>query len=278
MRKETGGNTPKTNSTTRSAKPSSSPKRKPTRSQASKANGGPEVVPITQNPRPSTLPPPIASDLTVMKDEEPFGFPGATPLAVAFQYIKPSWRNYIMYVDMEARAANVDAQRYMATWTALQPKDRRTAMPEQLCELASVPAADLVAWVSKQVWLSQSASASMALSFLRAPVVAKIGEFAMASPDNHQHAKLFMQAGGMLPQPARGGGVHATFLNAPIASSNAQAGVVSESSPVPRAGLMDMDSEIVELSKIMATGGTECAAEDLEDDSEEDEEFEEDED
>jgi hypothetical protein len=200
---------------------------------------------------------------------------GHTSITSALRYVEPTWRNYIQYVDMESRAGNPDAARYLSMWHSLPPIERVSHVPEQICELASVTPADLMSWVTRQIWNEGSAQTSMVLSFMRARVLRNTAEFAMASPDNYKHAELFMKSAGMLPTAARAGsGSPVTIFNAPVASSGsvALAGSRSESTPVHASGLRDMDSEIVELSKIMQTGGTACAAEDedREDDDEDD--------
>lgn len=177
-----------------------------------------------------------------------------------------------MYVDLEARTGNEDAKRYLATWHALSGDERRSHMPEQLCDLASVPASDLIRWVSGQAWQESAAKSSMCMSFMRDQVLEKTAQFAMASPDNYRHADLFMRTSGLLAAPGRSAGPAVHIFNAPVASSGSVAGVVSDSSPVDRSGLRDMDHEIVELSRVMQTGGTECAAEVLKDDRPDDDE------
>ena len=244
----------------------------------------------TQNPRPR-LPPAPAQDI----DDEPtasappsppvatdtgtapppastpvFLDPRRTPLAAAFRYIQPSWRNYIMYVDMEARAGNIDARNYLDVWNALPPGERRAVWPEQLCDMAHVSPSDLIAMVSKQAFTEQQAASSMCLSFMKTQVLDKTAEFAMASPDNYRHAELFLKSAGALPVAARGGGLTVPIFNMPTASSGSVAlsGSKSESSPVAVSGLRSMDDEIVELSRIMQTGGIAAAAEDLPDEDE----------
>lgn len=175
---------------------------------------------------------------------------GHTPLAAAFRFIEPTWRNYIMYVDLEARTGNPDAQRYLKLWSSLPPSERRTHVPEQICQLAVVAASDLIRWVTGQAWLEGSAKANLCMSFMRDKVLEKTAQFAMDSPDNYRHADLFMRASGTLPQAARGGGT--TIFNVPVASSNSIAGAKSDSAAALRSGsMLGMDEEIVELSKIM---------------------------
>ena len=181
-----------------------------------------------------------------------------------------------MYVDVEARTGNEDARRFLRVWSALRPSEQRTVVPEQVCELAQVSAADLVSWVTKQVWEENQSATSMVLSFNRPRVMAKAAEFAMSNPDNGRHMELFMKSAALLPQPGRGGaGPGISIYNMPTASSGSVAlsGAKSESSPVSVSGLRDMDSEIVGISQIMQMNDAplKSRAETLEDDLDADE-------
>jgi hypothetical protein len=192
---------------------------------------------------------------------------GHTPLSAAFRFVEPTWRNYIMYVDMEARTGNADAQRYLAIWQALSGGEKQSHFPEQLCELATVSPSDLIRWVAGQAWMEGSAKAAMCMTFMRDRVLEKTAEFAMQTPENYKHTELFMRASGLLPS---GGGRTApavTIFNAPTASSGSVAvsGARSESA----AGLHSMDEEIVELSKVMQTEGLEDRIPNVPDDDEE---------
>jgi len=206
---------------------------------------------VTQNPKPQ-LPPPPVQDLE--RVHEPAVMGARPPLAAAFRFVEPTWRNYIAYVDAEARTGNKDAERYVRIWQSLPRKEQQSHVPEQLCELASVPAADLIAWVTRQAWVESSAKTSLVLSFMKDRVVEKTAEFAMASPDNIKHAELFSRQAGLVQTPGAGGrGSGTTIYNVPVASSGAVAlaGSRSESSPVNASGLKSMDQEIVDLSAIM---------------------------
>ncbi len=236
------------------------------------------LVPITQNQKP-ILPPPPVQDLTPVdgaiahdRASRELSIFGHTPLSAAFRFVSPTWRNYIMYVDLEARTGNLDAARYLKLWQSLPVKERASHFPEQICDLANVPSADLVRWVAGQAWAEGSAKANICMSFLRDRVLEKSAEFAMASPDNYKHTDLFMRASGLLAPSNGRSGPAVTIFNAPVASSSsvALADSKSESAPVDRSGLRDMDSEIVELSRVMQTGDTHARAEDLEDEEEDD--------
>src|SRR5580698_6969587 len=128
MKKETGKHVPRSRKpkpTTQSEKASGS--RSPRRTKGAKEHKLAEVTPITQNAKvDTTLPVGPVQDLTDTSSPVPASAQvrghgatalfGLTPLASAFRYIEPTWRNYISYVDMEARAGNVDAQYFIRIW------------------------------------------------------------------------------------------------------------------------------------------------------------------
>jgi len=228
------------------------------------------------------MPPPPVQDLECIHEPAVAGV--RPPLAAAFRFVEPTWRNYIAYVDAEARTGNKDAERYVRIWQSLPRKEQQSHVPEQLCELSNVPAADLIAWVTRQAWVESSAKTSLVLSFMKDRVVEKTAEFAMASADNIKHAELFSRQAGLVQTPGVGGrGAGTTIYNVPVASSGAVAlaGSRSESSPVNASGLKSMDQEIVDLSAIMQrqdapTGARAEALVDEPDDDDNDAESEED--
>lgn len=179
--------------------------------------------------------------------------PFLTSLAVAFRFVQPTWRNYITYVDAEARTGNEDARRYLRTWQSLPPKERLSVVPEQVCEMADVLPADLISWVSKHVWLEGTAASSMVLSFNKPRVLDAVATAAL-DPENGRHAEMFLKAAGVLSQGGgRGGASPVSIYNLPVASSGsvALAGAKSDSTPVSASGLRSMDADIVGLSEIM---------------------------
>jgi hypothetical protein len=159
---------------------------------------------------------------------------------------------------MEAKAGNSDAARYVACWKALTTREKQIHAPEQLCDLCSVSQDELIRWVSGNAWKVCQPKASLCMSFMRDKVLERSAEFAMAAPENYKHAEMFLRASGALPVNAGSGGGRAPvnqLFYMPVASSGSVTlpGGRTESSPVDRSGLRDMDSEVVELSKIMAT-------------------------
>lgn len=235
------------------------------------------MLPFTQNPRPieaeptlPPLPPVLAQDLT----RQATNF--ASSLAVAFRFVEPTWRNYIQYVDLEARGGNADAKKFLSAWQALPPKERIGHMPEQLCELVNIQPMDLIGWVSRQAFNEGSAKANMALSFMRDKVLEKTAEFAMESPDNYKHAELFMKAGGLI-QTGSGGNRSQQFspvsiYNMPVATATSMAAAKTTTNPN---GVTNMDEQIIEISKIMQAGTTDCRAEYEPDDDDDDDDQEE---
>jgi len=200
-----------------------------------------------------------------------------TPLAAAFRYVEPTWRNYIVYVEMEAKSGNGDAARYVAAWKALTTREKQIHAPEQLCDLCSVSQDELIRWVSGNAWKVCQPKASLCMSFMRDKVLERSAEFAMAAPENYKHAEMFLRASGALPVNAGSGGGRAPvnqLFYMPVASSGSVTlpGGRTESSPVDRSGLRDMDSEVVELSKIMATDQGEAKRKEREPDETGDEE------
>ena len=244
------------------------------------------MVPLTQNARPSLPPPPAAAVDTSVEDNGKSAPPLLvrdqltgqtraihTPLSAAFRFVEPTWRNYIMYVDLEARTGNLDARRYLDCWLSLSPRERATHLPEQLCDMTNVQASDLIRWVSGQAWQEGAAKSAMCMSFMRDRVLEKTAEFAMADAGNYKHAELFMRASGALPPSGSGRAAptNVNLFNMPVSSSGSVAGVRGETGPVVASGLRDMDAEVVELSKIMQGEGPalQSAAERRPDDIEE---------
>jgi hypothetical protein len=177
---------------------------------------------------------------------------GPTPVAAAFRFVQPTWRNYIQYVDLEAREGNADAKRYITTYQSLSARERNNHFPEQVCDLSNVQHADLISWVSRQVWIEGSARSSMVLSHMRDQVLQSTANYAMDSPDNVQHAKLFLSAAGALPQKTgRNPSPNVNIFNAPTATAGSLVSVRrEESSPDV---LPDMDTQIITLDRIMQT-------------------------
>lgn len=222
-----------------------------------------------QNPRPDSLPDLYVHDLSYDGEGLPqdlrtgralpffardqgLRMSNISDLASVFRVIEPTWRNYIRYVGMEAREGNKDAVRYLAAWDKTAGEERMYHIPEKLCDLAGVRPGELAGWVMKHAFDEGLARKEALLKYASVTMIERNMKFAYDSPENYKHMELFFRAAGLVaPAPP----VHHTIYNHPIASSNAVAGVRSESAPAGGSGLQDMDSAIVELSKIMQTEG-----------------------
>ena len=156
-------------------------------------------------------------------------------------------------------------------YLSLTARERNSHVPEQLCDLASVRPEDLISWVTRQAYIEGSSRSALALSFLKDQVIEKVAGFAMDSPDNYKHAELFMKTSGMLPTAGSGAGSRSAAAIAPVsifnmpmatsssgsmAHSNSTANSRSSSMSISPGGLPDMDTEIIELSKIIQQDAT----------------------
>jgi hypothetical protein len=231
---------------------------------------------VLQNPKPVPEPAPVLPPAPVQYlGPANNGEFGPTLVAAAFRYIEPTWRNYIHYVDLQAREGDADAKRYVSVYQSLSSKERNAHFPEQICDLANVLHADLISWVSRQFWIEGSARSSMVLSHMRDQVLSRTAHFAMDSPDNVQHAKLFLTAAGALPQSGRSSSPPVNIFNMP--TSNAAALSVARSEESPTGVLRDMDTDIITLDRIMQSGDDQTAAMRMKDTEEEEEEDDDDE-
>ena len=121
-----------------------------------------------------------------------------TPLVIAFRHIRPTWRNYIEYVDLAARNGDRDMDRYRKVWLGLTAKDRIAASPEQICEMAQVKPAELVGAVCQAIWDAKSAEGSMVSAIAHPQILAKTAKNA-EKPMNYKDRELFFRVTGSLP-------------------------------------------------------------------------------
>lgn len=163
-----------------------------------------------------------------------------TPLTIAFKNIRPSWRNYIDYVDIAARNGDKDMDKVLKIYLALTPKDQRVHSPEQLCELAQIPPGDLVGAVCREIWSAKSAESALVSAIAHPQVMNRMAKLAQKE-ENYRDRELFLRASGSLPDK-KGASVAPTV--------NVNVGQGSGSTFVAQAGqkyaeLADMDDETV---------------------------------
>lgn len=180
-----------------------------------------------------------------------------TPLTIAFRHIKPSWRNYIEYVDMAARNGDEDMARYVKVWLGLTPKDRRNHAPEQLCELSNVKPDELIGAVCSAIWRAKSAEGSL-VSAMAHPAILERTAKAAAKAAGYKDRELFFRVTGNLPDKK---GTSVIINNSP------QTLVTGGPLPVGRqpGGLPSMDEEAVDMSRLLeaAPVDAEVEAEDV---------------
>lgn len=123
-----------------------------------------------------------------------------SPLASSFRHIPGGWRNYIDYARMSASDGNEDMTKFIKAYDALTPKERRTIMPEQVCDQAGVKQQDLIGQVTSHLWLANS-NEGMQISAISHPRVmeALVASATMVTPDTYKDRELFLRSIGGLP-------------------------------------------------------------------------------
>lgn len=168
-----------------------------------------------------------------------------TPLVIAFRHIRPSWRNYIEYVDLAARNGDKDMLRFVAVWQGLPAKDRRAVTPEQLCEMSQIKPGELVGAVCQAIWDAKSAEGSM-VSAIAHPEVLKRTAASAGKQANYKDRELFFRVTGSLPDKK---GTSVIIQNNPqtaVLSGGAQARAIPGRT---LSELMDMDEEVIEMGR-----------------------------
>lgn len=224
-----------------------------------------EYAPVTENRLPSLISIPLSdlpecavqsAPLAVGKKLSPSVTFGHTPLSSAFRYIKPTWRHYIQYVDAAARSGDGEMKKYVQVWNSLSAREKQTHFPEQLCELSGVLSYALVAAVTAQVWLGSSAESSMALAFANPTMIHATAAYGSMQPEAFKDRELFFKLSGQLPT-SKGGGGNGGGTNIFVgAQANANAAANSKSlahsTLGDMSGLLDMDADTKENTKILS--------------------------
>ncbi|HYT09018.1 MAG TPA: hypothetical protein VEL77_15340 [Rugosimonospora sp.] len=151
--------------------------------------------PFTENP-PPVLPPrpltgPLGHPLLTRKNND-------TPMVIAFRHIKPSWRNYIDFVDYCARNGDKDCDRFVKIFASLTNKQRFEHKPEQLCDMAQMTPGDLMAAVSKGMWETGSGESKMISAMSHPNLIERTVKLAHKEA-NFKDRELFFRLSGSLP-------------------------------------------------------------------------------
>lgn len=216
----------------------------------------PKPVLVTENaPHAPTLPPrPLAPTPRHGERRKPINAKifADTPLTIAFKNIRPSWRNYIDYVDIAARNGDKDMDKVLKIYLALTPKDQRVHSPEQLCELAQIPPSDLVGAVCREIWSAKSAESALVSAIAHPQVMNRMAKLAQKE-ENYRDRELFLRASGSLPDK-KGASVAPPVVNVNV-------GQGSGSTLISQGGhrfteLADMDDEtVIESGRAMPSLG-----------------------
>lgn len=166
----------------------------------------------------------------------------ATPLSNAFRSIEPTWRNYIYYVDLSAKAGDEAMAKVIASYTALPAKERNSIMPEKLIDLAGVESADLISAVSRQVWLHKQSESTITASMNHPKVIEQTAAYAISRFDAFKDRELFMRLTGTLPDKK---GASIVINNTP------QTANFTTPSSAGMSGFRPMDQRVIEMSKLL---------------------------
>ena len=160
-------------------------------------------------------------------------------LSVTFRHIKPSWRGYILYVDMAARKGDEAMRRFREAYESLPPKERAGAWPEQICDMANVEPGELYGAVCRQLWDSKAAESSMMCSIEHPEVLGATIKFAKR-PGFYHDRELFLRSTGSLPDRK---GASINIYN------QAAAGAAAALPEAAQAKLRTFDDEIIDMSR-----------------------------
>ena len=164
-----------------------------------------------------------------------------TPMATAFRHIEPTWRNYIKYVAMRAKAGDEEMKKLVAAWEALTPLERREIMPEALCDLAGVNEKHLIGVVSEEYWAMQRLDSVITAASEHPRMVKATAYWGQSLSECGRDRELFFRITGGLPDKK---GSSIVINNVPTANNvtavHAGAG-----------GFRSMDQKVVEMGRVL---------------------------
>lgn len=153
---------------------------------------------------------------------------------------KKDWRHAFIFCRFAAEHDSVDMAKVIECYDKLKVRERATASPEFLCDLAGVDVADFFAEVSREYYSFCGDGANLIEAASRPAVVRKSIQFAK-TPEGHRDRKMLFEHSGFLP-PKTGGGIH---VNASATAENQTATVIS----APE--LPSMESDTLRFTRVL---------------------------
>ena len=147
-------------------------------------------------------------------------------LAMVFRELaingKRDWKNWIVFCQHAADEGDEEMQRVVECYNGLKKRERASATPEFVADLANVAANDLAAEVFRS-YLAYSNDASNLIAAAGLPDVVRTSVRVAKTKEGVQDRKMQFDHAAFLPQ-RQGGGIH---VNASANAENKSATIVS---------------------------------------------------
>lgn len=165
-----------------------------------------------------------------------------TPVAIAFRNIEPTWRNYIYYVDQSARNGDEQMLKFRAAYNALPWKEKNSIMPEQLCDMCGIICADLVAAVSRELWIQKAGQTTIEAAINHPRMIQATAFYGQMLGDANRDRELFFRVTGGLPDKK---GTSIVINNTP------QTANITAVPSAGGSGYKPMDQRIIDMGKLL---------------------------
>jgi hypothetical protein len=146
-------------------------------------------------------------------------------------------------VDLAARNGDAAMVRYRECYLELTPQERRSHLPEEICERAGVAAGELMGAVCRAIWECGAAESSMLCAMAQPEVLERTVKLAKES-EHFKDRELFFRLTGSLPDK---GGTSINIVNQTMAATGAPAA----NGKVFSGTLKSFDEEIIEMSQLL---------------------------
>lgn len=172
-----------------------------------------------------------------------------TRLAMTFREIeiegRKDWRNCWIFAQFAADEGDEDMVRVMETYKGLKNKERVSATPEFVCDLAGVNPNDFAAEIFR-AYLSYSGDAGNLIAAAAHPKVVGATVKNAMTAKGHQDRRMLLDHAGFLPQK-QGGGIH---VNASANADSKTANVILPNE------LPTMESDTIRFTRSLKSNTT----------------------